>query len=105
MRLLKTALSLFVWGSALASIATAQSTNGTISGRVLDSSGGALPGVTVTVESPNLQAARTAVTSGNGDYQFPLLPSGTYAVTFELQVSRRRCAAWVLPRRKWFRSM
>ena len=35
-----------------------------------------MPGVTVSVESPNLQGIRTAVTSENGDYIFTLLPSG-----------------------------
>lgn len=34
----------------------AQSTTGLIGGRVRDAQGGALPGVAVSVESPNLQA-------------------------------------------------
>lgn len=57
---------------------------GTISGRVL-SDAGPLPGVTVTATSPNLQGARTALTTGNGDYILPLLPPGAYTVSFELQ--------------------
>lgn len=57
---------------------------GTISGQVV-SDVGILPGVTVTVQSPNLQGRRTVVTSENGDYIFPFLPPGDYTVTFELE--------------------
>jgi len=67
-----------------AGIAIAQSTTGTISGHVSDSQGLALPGVTVTVASPNLQGIRSTVTSEIGDYVVTLLPSGTYTLTFEL---------------------
>ena len=69
---------------ALAGVAGAQSTTGTISGRVVDTQDRSVPGVTVSVESPNLQGVRTAVTSENGDYIFTLLPSGQYTVRFEL---------------------
>src|SRR5689334_23452473 len=69
---------------ALATLATAQTTNGTISGHVADSQGLALPGVTVNATSPNLQGVRSVVTSENGDYVLSLLPSGTYEITFEL---------------------
>ncbi len=43
-----------------------------------------LPGVTVTITSPNLQGSRTAVTGDNGGYSFPVLPPGDYKVKFEL---------------------
>ena len=69
---------------AMAGTAFAQNPTGTISGRVADPEGLAMPGVTVTVASPNLQGTRTVVTSANGDYIFPLLPAGDYTVTFEL---------------------
>lgn len=75
-----TVLCLSFWiGSA-----AAQTTTGTISGRVLDAQGLPLPGVTVSAASPNLQGVRETVTSANGDYILTLLPSGTYTVTFEL---------------------
>jgi outer membrane receptor protein involved in Fe transport len=64
--------------------AQAQSTTGTISGRVSDAQGLPVPGVTVTATSPNLQGTRETVTSTNGDYILSLLPSGTYTVAFEL---------------------
>ena len=46
-----------------AAMASAQVPTGTISGRVTDTSGGVLPGVTVTADSPNLQGPREVVTS------------------------------------------
>jgi outer membrane receptor for ferrienterochelin and colicin len=62
----------------------AQSTTGTISGRLTDAQGLALPGVTVTATSPNLQGPRETVTSENGDYILSLLPPGPYTVAFSL---------------------
>src|SRR5262249_62272039 len=76
------AVAAAVW-LAVAS-ASEQTATGTICGRVIDSQGLALPGVTVTATSPNMQGARTVVTSGNGDYLFSALPSGTYTITYEL---------------------
>ena len=73
--------------AALCSLATpllAQTASGTISGRVADTGGLRVPGVTVTISSPNLQGVRTTVTSENGDYIFPALPPGQYTITFDL---------------------
>jgi hypothetical protein len=69
---------------AVASAAQAQSTTGTISGRVTDAQNLPVPGVTVIATSPNLQGTRETVTSENGDYILSLLPSGAYTVVFEL---------------------
>jgi len=57
---------------------------GTLTGRVDDGTS-ALPGVLVTVASPNLQGVRSALTGVNGDYIFMFLPPGEYKVRFELQ--------------------
>lgn len=66
------------------SAALAQSLpSSTITGKVT-TDGAGLPGVTVTVASPNLQGSRSTVTSDAGDYIMPLLPPGNYTVTFEL---------------------
>jgi hypothetical protein len=62
---------------------------GSIFGRVTDSSGSVLPGVTVTVTGTGLQQPLVAQTSQNGTYQFPTVPVGTYTVTFELQGFKR----------------
>ena len=63
----------------------AQVNTGDIVGRITDTSGGVLPGVTVAVEHVNTGASRAQVTSDTGDYTFTLLPIGTYTVKMELQ--------------------
>ncbi|MFB3855216.1 MAG: carboxypeptidase regulatory-like domain-containing protein [Vicinamibacterales bacterium] len=71
---------------AVAATAFAQGNpTGVIRGTVNDPDGLAMPGVTVTVESPALQGVRSVVTSENGDFIIPFLPPGEYVVTFELQ--------------------
>jgi carboxypeptidase family protein len=64
--------------------AAAQSQTGQIFGKATDTSGGVMPGVTVTATSPVLLQPLVAVTSDSGTYQFPQIPIGTYTVTFEL---------------------
>ncbi len=63
----------------------AQSTfnTGSIFGKTADDKGGALPGVTVTLESGGM-APRTATTGPGGSYRFAGLVPGTYSVTFSL---------------------
>src|SRR5437773_1860600 len=56
-----------------------------IRGTVSDATGGALPGVTVTLTSPALQVAEmVAVTQADGGYRFGELPPGIYRLKFEL---------------------
>jgi len=68
---------------ALAAPVLAQTT-GRLVGTVVDAQGGVLPGVTVTVTSPQLQGANTAVTDSSGQFRFPSLPPGTYTVKADL---------------------
>jgi carboxypeptidase family protein len=64
--------------------ASAQTAAG-ILGQVRDESGGVLPGVTVTAESPALQVkAVSDVTNAQGEYRLTPLPIGTYVVTYTL---------------------
>ena len=83
-RAVATSLGVLATMALAAGPASAQTTSGTITGRVVDDQNLAVPGVTVTVASPNLQGALSAVTSENGDYILPQLPPGTYTVTFTL---------------------
>src|SRR5713226_3078328 len=69
---------------ATSALASAQSQTGEIFGKVTDSSGGVLPGVTVTVTGPVLLQPLTAVTSETGTYQFPRIEIGVYTVKFDL---------------------
>jgi len=69
----------------LAGSAEAQQQTGAITGRATDTSGGALPGVTVSITSPNMiGGARTVVTDEQGVYRFTLLTGGQYVVSFTL---------------------
>jgi outer membrane receptor protein involved in Fe transport len=56
------------------------STTGTIEGNVVDTNGNAVPGVTVTVTSPNLITAQSATTNDEGRYRILNLPPGRYTV-------------------------
>jgi outer membrane receptor protein involved in Fe transport len=60
-------------------------TTGNIDGKVTDDTGGVLPGATVTLSSPALLGARTAVTNESGSYRFPSLSIGAYSVQASLQ--------------------
>jgi len=69
----------------LSAMASAQTNNASIVGRVADESGAVLPGVTVTTTSPALQVPSVStVTDEKGDYRLSPLPIGTYSVTYEL---------------------
>jgi hypothetical protein len=65
--------------------AQSQAANGAIEGTVKDTSGGVLPGVTVTVTNIDTGTERVVVTNGAGLFRAPLLPLGTYRVVAELQ--------------------
>src|ERR1044071_6538708 len=69
---------------AASSLASAQQQTGDIIGKVTDTSGAVLPGVTVTLTAPHLLQPMVAITSDTGTYQFPRLAIGTYTVKFEL---------------------
>src|SRR5687767_13755618 len=73
--------AVWVWTAGLA---LAQGPGGTLSGRVLDPSGGAMPGVTVTATRPANGDTRTAVTDMDGAYQIGALPIGSYTLTYQL---------------------
>ena len=65
-------------------LASAQVSTGEIFGRVIDTTGAVMPGANVTISSPALLQPQTVVTASSGGYRFPLIPIGTYSVTFEL---------------------
>src|ERR1044071_5286486 len=69
---------------SLAIPATAQTTNGVISGVISDAQGGVLPGVTVTARNAETGLSRTVVTEGDGRFRLAALPPGRYEVGAEL---------------------
>ena len=54
-----------------------------LSGTVMDSSGGAVPDATVTLSNPEKGFQRTLPTMGDGRYLFTLLAPGTYELKIE----------------------
>jgi len=72
----------FLFWAAFAAGAHAQ--NAQIAGTVRDTSGGVIPGATVTARTVDTGFMRTAVTDGQGEYRLPSLPPGRYAVATEL---------------------
>ncbi len=62
----------------------AQSSNGAIQGRVVDASGGGVPGVTLTATNVDTGVSRVVVSGTDGVYRFPSLPVGSYNVSAEL---------------------
>ncbi len=68
--------------SALLTVALhAQTFRGAIQGSVLDSTGAAVPGATVTVTSVDTNLSREAITDDAGNYLVSELPLGAYKVT------------------------
>src|ERR1700761_3852948 len=59
----------------------AQSTTGTIYGAVLDPSGAAIPGATVTARETHTGVVQTQTTNASGEYTFPTVNPGDYTVT------------------------
>lgn len=75
-------MALAVWLAP--AIALGQTTTGTILGEVKDSTGGTLPGVTVTAVNQANGLTREAVTDELGNYRFTAMPPGLYTVTASL---------------------
>lgn len=63
----------------------AQSTYGAVVGVAYDSSGGVLPGATVTLTEVRTNVVRTATSKESGAYEFLNLTQGLYRVNVELQ--------------------
>jgi hypothetical protein len=87
MKMLRRALAIACVGLvAAAAIAHAQITVGAITGTVIDSSGGVLPGVTLSLSGERLiGGVQTQITNTDGTYRFDRLPPGTYRLKAELQ--------------------
>jgi hypothetical protein len=65
--------------------AFAQTASSSITGVVIDSGGGFVPGATVVVKSESTGAESTAVSTSNGSFTVPALNVGSYTVTVSLQ--------------------
>src|SRR5512145_1424571 len=79
------AIMLFALALGVPTPATAQTTNGVISGIVSDAQGAVLPGVTLTLRNTETGLTRTLVTETDGLFRAGGLPPGPYSIRAELQ--------------------
>ena len=85
-RVLRGLLATLLLLVATAAIASAQGgSTSTLTGTVVDTSGGVIPGADVTVKNEATGTSFTAVSGTNGGFTIPAMPSGTYTVTVTLQ--------------------
>lgn len=79
-RLLRLGVILFLATGTASLHAQTSATTGSLFGTVSGADNSPLPGVTVSLTSPSLQGTRTSVTNAAGEYNFPLIPPGTYRI-------------------------
>ena len=73
-----------------------QAITATLSGRVVDTSGGSVSKVKVTVASAATGFSRTVQSSDSGEYSVPALPAGEYTVSVEYAGFRKQIKNAVL---------
>src|SRR5678816_2082849 len=81
----KAAILAVVIVALLPIIASAQTITGSISGAVMDQTGGMIPGATVTLTSEKTGQARGSTTDSEGRFNFAALHPGAYALKVERQ--------------------
>ena len=69
---------------SIAATAGAQDPRGSITGRITDSSGGRMPGATVTATNIETNVPSATTTNGEGDYSILYLTPGMYTLSVEL---------------------
>jgi hypothetical protein len=71
---------------AINSIAIAQTITGSISGAVMDQTGGMIPGATVMLTNEKTGQARGSTSDSEGRFNFAALQPGPYALKIETSV-------------------
>src|SRR5215831_15969885 len=74
---------------AIVTLALAADPTGTISGLIVDPSGGTVVNATVTVKNSSTGLTRSITTDSQGTYLFPLMPVGSYELIVEMAGFRR----------------
>ena len=73
-------LSLLLLSVSAVAVSAQTSVTGDVAGRVVDVTGAAVPGSTVTLLSKDDGSKKTAITDKSGNYRFALLRPGTYSI-------------------------
>ncbi len=71
--------------AAVPAFAQGGATSSSISGTVVDASGGAIPGASIEAKNAANGTLLTAVSGSNGSFNIPAVPSGTYSISVTLQ--------------------
>src|SRR5207302_6037526 len=82
--------------SLVPSIAFGQAASANLTGTIKDTSGGVLPGVSITAKNIATNDTRTTVSESDGLYRITNLPRGTYEVKAELQGFKSLAQAGIL---------
>ena len=82
---LKQTLCLALLCLFLSTLLSAQGTGGRILGRISDPTGAVLSGVKITATNEATSVAQDTVSNDSGDFVFPNVPVGTYALSFDLK--------------------
>ncbi|MDR1990319.1 MAG: carboxypeptidase-like regulatory domain-containing protein, partial [Acidobacteriaceae bacterium] len=77
-------IALAAWTLTAAAPAWAQFDAGTVLGTIHDTSGGVLPGVTVTLTNRDTGVTATRPSDDRGSFEFPTVRVGVYTVKAEL---------------------
>ena len=81
-----------VFAFASLTAVSAQVLTSQVTGKVVDQTGGVLPGVTVTLTNLQTTISETAVTSDDGVYTFPQVLPGSYRVSAENPGFKKSCS-------------
>lgn len=79
----------------LGGVCYGQAVNATLTGTITDTSGASVPNAKVTLTETGTNVSRTAETNESGNYTFPTIPPGTYAVAVELAGFKKSTRAGV----------
>ena len=70
--------------AVMTSLGVAQVTTASILGRVVDGTGGVVPGASITADNPGKQTTRSAITDDSGSFTLDFLPVGDWTITVDM---------------------
>src|SRR5437764_15005383 len=84
MKTLRPIFALLLLAACTAGLVWSQAVTATLVGTITDASGAVVVNAKVMISETNTGVSRTSNTNESGNYSFPNMPPGTYAVTAEM---------------------